>query len=142
MPELTEHEVKRLIEVSNSHDAERAIAEFADDATYELPLLPEPLKGKEAIRTFFSGGYTAFPDYHDEPTKILISGNEIVTFDTITGTHRGPFFGPDGKPVPATHRKISTTNVTHWVLDHNGKIKSLRIYGNPLEFYKQLGLLP
>jgi steroid delta-isomerase-like uncharacterized protein len=141
MPEVTESELKRLNEIVNSHDTDRAIAEFADDATYELPLLPEPLKGKEAIRTFISGVYTAFPDYHSEARKFLISGNEFITIETITGTQQGPFVGPDGKPAPATQRKVSVDQVTHMVLDQKGKIKSARIYGNPAEVYKQLGLL-
>jgi steroid delta-isomerase-like uncharacterized protein len=142
MAELTEHDARRFVELANSRDPDQLLQEFAEDGTFQNGSLLEPLKGKEAIRDFFRTGLSAFPDFHIEPKKIVVSGNEILQLDTQSGTHEGPFPGPDGKPIAPTHRKWSVEGMTHIVVDSDGKIRSLRGYGNPLELYKQLGLSP
>jgi steroid delta-isomerase-like uncharacterized protein len=129
-----------MIAVVNTRNVEKIVEQYADDATFQLPSLDTPLKGKEAIRSFLQGSFAAFPDWTIDVRSVVVSGNETLVVNSVRGTQDGPLVGLDGKTIPATHRKFVQEQMTHVVLNEQGKVQSLRAYGNPSELYTQLGL--
>jgi steroid delta-isomerase-like uncharacterized protein len=140
MTQFTETDARQMIAVANTRNVDRILEQYADDATFQAPMLDKPLKGKDAIRAFLSGSFTAFPDWNLDLQKVVVSGNETFTVDSVRGTHEGALTSVDGKSTPATHRKFVQEQMTRVILNEKGKIQSLRSYGNPVELYRQLGL--
>ncbi|MCI4319767.1 MAG: nuclear transport factor 2 family protein [Thermoplasmata archaeon] len=140
MTQLTEPQVREMITVVNSRNVDKVLEQYADDASFQVPGIETPLKGKDAIRQFLSGSYTAFPDWTIDARRVFVNGNETVVVNTVRGTHTGPLVEKDGKTIPATHKKFVSEQMTHLILNEKGKVQSLRAYGNPTEMYYQLGL--
>jgi len=140
MPDLTTDDVRRWMKVASSGDIDRMLAEFADDATVYGVLSPGPYVGKHAIRAWLSGVLTSFPDLREDLKTVAVHGAEALAVETMTGTNTGPIRTPDGKEIPPTHRKFSWDLMVHLTADNNGRIKSYRLYGNPLDLFRQLGL--
>ncbi len=129
-----------MFAIANSRNVDKIVEQYADDATFQVPGQDKPLKGKDAIRSFLKENYTAFPDWSMSAKTVAVSGNEVLVVDSVSGTHTGPLTGWDGKSIAPTHRKVVLEGMTHLVLNEGGKIKSFRVYGNPLALPQQLGL--
>jgi steroid delta-isomerase-like uncharacterized protein len=140
MTQLTVPEAREMIAVVNTRNVDKVMDQYADDATFQVPSLDTPLKGKEAIRSFMKGSFAAFPDWTIDARSVVVFGNETLVVNTVRGTHDGPLVGQDGKTIPATHKKFVQEQMTHVILNEKGKVQSLRAYGNPTELYYQLGL--
>jgi len=140
MSPLTSDDVARWMKAANSGDLDQMMAEFAEDATALAVLGPGPAVGKPAIRAWLSGVLVAFPDLREEIQTLALRGNEALGVETMTGTHTGPIKTPDGREIAPTHRRFSWDLMVHFVADNHGRIKSYRLYGNPLELFQQLGL--
>ncbi len=139
MTQLTEQEARQMLDVVNTRNVEKVVEQYADDATFQVPHLESPLKGKAAIRTFLSENFAAFPDWKMDVSKVLVHGNDVVVVDSITGTHTGPLTGIDGKSIAPTNKKFVQEQMTRVVLNESGKVQSLRAYGTA-DLYRQLGL--
>jgi steroid delta-isomerase-like uncharacterized protein len=142
MTELTESDARRMVDLTNSRNVDQILEQYAEDATFQNPMLPGPVTGKEAIRSAIAGAYTAFPDWRLDLKSVAVKGNEVFTTYTANGTHQGPLATASGKTIPATQRRVSIDAMSHILIDEKGKIKSLRAYGNPLEVFRQLGIQP
>jgi steroid delta-isomerase-like uncharacterized protein len=138
--QLTETQAREMIAVVNTRNLDKIVDQYAESATFQVPNLDKPLKGKEAIRSFMKGSFTAFPDWTIEARSVAVSGNESFVVNSVHGTHDGPLVGQDGKTIPATHKKFVQEQMTHIILNEHGKVLSLRAYGNPTELFYQLGL--
>ena len=140
MPPLTEKDAREMIARANTRNVDLVVDQYAEDAVFEMPGAPKPFRGKEEIRAFEKQNYTAFPDWTMNVKTIAVSGNEVLIVGSGTGTHTGPLTGYDGKLIPPTNKKVVIEGVTHLVLNDEGKIKSFRLYGDPLAIRQQLGL--
>lgn len=123
----------------NRGDAARFLRAFASGATVHDPSLPDPIRGTEAIRTWFQKGHEIFPDIRLERVRAFAQGDLASVEYVETGTHRGPFPGPAGAMIPATgktyrHREGSVFRVV------DGKIVEWRLYWDVLGVMAQLGL--
>ncbi len=139
-PQLTEEDARRMSALVNTRNADRVVEQYADDATFQVPALDSPLRGKEAIRSYLKGSFEAFPDRTVDITKVFVSGDEIVLVNSVRGTHTGRLTGADGKSIAPTHKKFVEDQMTRVVFNENGKVRSFRAYGNPAERHRQLGL--
>jgi steroid delta-isomerase-like uncharacterized protein len=140
LKQLTEQDARQMIDTVNTRNVDKVLEQYAEDATFQVPDLEAPLKGKSEIRTFLQGSFAAFPDWKLDITKVYVSGAETVIVNSVHGTHTGPLTGKDGKSIPATNKKFASEQVTRVVFNENGKVKSLHAYGNPSDPYRQLGL--
>jgi steroid delta-isomerase-like uncharacterized protein len=77
----------------NAHDADAVAAIFAEDAEAYDVGVPEPVRGRAAIRERAAGLLVAFPDFHLERLELLVDGNANADRWRATGTHTGPFMG-------------------------------------------------
>jgi steroid Delta-isomerase len=88
---------------------------FADDAQLITPMTGEQsIKGKAALRAFYTNLVNSLVDYHAGPTDIIIDGNKLVAPLHLEGKTK------DGTP-------IVMNNLNLWTFEH-GKFKTLRIY--------------
>lgn len=140
MTQLTEQEVRQMIAVVNTRNVEKVVEQYADNATFQVPSLESPLRGKDAIRSYLEESFAAFPDWTMDVSKVFISGDETVVVNSIRGTHTGPLVSPNGTAIPPTNKKFVQDQMTRVVLNSSGKVQSLRAYGNPGEVFPQLGL--
>ncbi|MCI4346286.1 MAG: ester cyclase [Thermoplasmata archaeon] len=129
-----------MIAVVNTRNVEKVVEQYAEDATFQVPTLDKPLHGKDAIRGFLTGSFAAFPDWTMDITKVIVSGNETIVVNSVRGTHTGPLTGKNGESIAPTNKKFVQEQLTRVVLNGDGKVQSLRAYGNPSELYHQLGL--
>jgi steroid delta-isomerase-like uncharacterized protein len=130
--------LKRETEAWNAHDARGVAACYAEDAKLYDVGLPEPLRGREAIREAVAGYIAAFSDFHvvslGEP---IVSGNRASQEWKVTGTNDGELMGvtPTGKS--ATTYGCGTTE-----FGEDGLIHRAGNYWNAAALMQQLGVLP
>ena len=80
---------------------------FSDDATSEAVDSVQPkLTGRAAIMDVIKKEAESFPDRKGELKLVLGNGSRIAGVALYTATNTGPMPGPDGKPMPATNKKI------------------------------------
>ncbi len=92
--------------------------------------------GREAFRDQWRTWRAAFPDIHFAVEDLVGEGDKVVTRWTMTGTHRGAFWG-----IPATGRRVTVTGMS---LDRiaDGRIVSGFDAWDELGLRRQLGTLP
>ncbi len=89
---------------------------FAEDAHVINPMTGEEgIRGKAALRAFYTNLVNSLTDYHAGPTDIVIEGNKLVAPLHLEGKTKG------GAP-------IVMNNLNFWTFDEKGKFKVLRIY--------------
>ena len=78
---------------------------YAEDAVFHrAPPLPP---GKEAIKTWYRGLWSAFPDIQLTLGNIVAEGDFVANNFSLQGTHLGKFLG-----VAATGKAVSFAGVT------------------------------
>lgn len=81
------------IDAWNSHDLERILAHYAEDAVLSSPVALQrfggdgTLRGKPALREYFSRGLEAYPDLHFDLIETLWGTETIVV--CYRNNHRG-----------------------------------------------------
>ncbi len=129
------------IEAFNDHDVERFAGLRAESHVFQAPDLPEPLKGREALREYLQGFVDAFPDGQVEKLRAFGQGDWAVVEFAFTGTNSGPLPGPGGKAIPATNKPVRF--VERIVLKfEDGEITAEHHYWDQLGLMSQLGLAP
>lgn len=136
---MSEHNktlVRRLLEDDISRGnitvAEQIIApDFVDHTN--PPGMQHGLAGHNAIVALFRA---AFPDQWWQIEDLIAEGDRVVARTTMTGTHRGDFFG-----IPATGRAVRVSGV-HILRIANGRIAEHRGNNDDLGLMRQLGVIP
>jgi predicted ester cyclase len=80
--------------------ADNAFSEVVDSASQP------PITGRAAIMDVIKKEAESFPDRHGELKLVLANGSRIAGVALYTATNTGPMPGPDGKPMPATNKKV------------------------------------
>ncbi len=110
---------------------------LAPDVVVQTPsYMAEPLRGREAVKQWFSDLRRAFPDLQFTLGEEVAEGDRVASSFRLTGTHRQDYMG-----LPATGRKISLTGVDLFRIS-SGKIAEVRIYYDTLGLMQQLGVVP
>ncbi len=128
--------VRRLLEDDISR-GNRAVAaeiiapDFVDHTN--PPGMQHGLEGHNAIVDLFRA---AFPDQWWQIEDLIAEGDRVVARTTMTGTHRGDFFG-----LPATGRSVRVSGV-HVMRIANGQIAEHWGNNDDLGLMRQLGAIP
>ncbi|MCI4364986.1 MAG: nuclear transport factor 2 family protein [Thermoplasmata archaeon] len=138
MTPLTEQETRQFFAVVNTRNVDKVVELYAENATFQVPNLDAPVVGKEAIRSYLTGAFAAFPDWTMDIGKVIVSGDEAVVVNSVHGTHTGPYTTKDGKTVDPTNKKLNQEQLTRVVVDSGGKVSLLRSYGNPSALNRML----
>jgi steroid delta-isomerase-like uncharacterized protein len=135
-PEQIRELLQRETEAWNAHDPDGVAACFAEDAELVDVSMPEPMRGREAMRAFASGYLTAFPDLRLETREPIIGGNLVAQKWKATGTHAGELRG-----LPATGRKMVTQGCITAEVGDGGLLRRAVNNWDATPLMRQLGLL-
>jgi steroid delta-isomerase-like uncharacterized protein len=90
--------------------------------------------GREALKRYFTGLRTAFPDLTLPITRMVAEGDYVSVLNSVQGTHRGEFLGrqPTGKRVDAMafqlYRVANGQLAEHWeVADFSTLMRQLEL---------------
>jgi steroid delta-isomerase-like uncharacterized protein len=124
----------------NAHDLDGFLAMYADDAELQAPDLPEPLRGKTAVREYWRAQLEAFPDAHVELIKVVADESSFADDGIVTGTNTGAMAQPGGEPLPPTGKmlRVAFAEVAELA---DGKVSRHRLYWDQLVAFGQLGLM-
>ena len=117
-------------------DLDGFAAGTAEDLHYEDSGGGEPLNGRDAFKEYASGWFNACSDGKLQPTRKIISGDEVGLEMHFTATHdRGPLYGvgPTGKRVDF---KFAIT-----LRMRNGEVSELKAWYNPMTAMQAVGVL-
>jgi steroid delta-isomerase-like uncharacterized protein len=122
----------------NAHDADGVAACYAEDAVLNDVGLPEPLRGRAAIRDSVAGYLAAFSDFHaDDVGDPIVSGNRAAQEWKVTGTHDGDLMG-----IPPTGKSATTYGCGTAEFGEDGLIHHASNYWNAAALMQQLGVIP
>jgi steroid delta-isomerase-like uncharacterized protein len=118
----------------SSHDPDRFLSLFIDDCVYEDLALGVVNRGKQELRTFIAGIFSAFPDFHIDLKSQFVTGHWAIMEWAMSGTHEGDLPG-----MPATHKRFM---VRASVAELSGTgIRRISDYWDLATFLKQTGLM-
>ena len=128
--------VRRFVEEAQSRGnldiLEEALA--SDFVNHSAP--PGVPPTREGTRQLFAAMRSAFPDLTATIHDQIAEGDKVVTRKTLTGIHRGPFFG-----IPPTGRRVSF-GVIDIVRVVDGRIVEHWNEVDQLGLLRQLGAIP
>ena len=120
-----------------ARDAGKIASLHAKDCVYENEPAGIMLKGRDAVKAYAEGFFSAFPDVDFEVKSQFGSGNFVASEIVMSGTNKGPL--PEG--APATGKSFSMKLCG--VLECEGNlVKRSTNYWDMAAFAKQLGLTP
>ncbi len=125
----------------NARDAERAAAIFPDDVVWIDAGSPQPMHGKDALRQYLQGWFTAFPDIKITVTNRVATEDHVASELTFTGTNTGDLQLAPGVSIPATGKKVNGRG-TYFVRFQGGKPVEVHSYPDLAGMMMQLGLMP
>ena len=137
----TRDDIQRWIDAWNSHDIDRIVELFADDAVIHQPQNPKPLD-KDGLQGFFGMLFGTYPDINFELQGSVIEGNEAASWEQVTGTMTGEFTDPStGNTLEPTGKSFDIPGAMHLSYNDDHELTEVRIYWDRLVFMTQLGLL-
>ena len=126
----------------NAHDVDRSLALYSDDIVWQDVGIPEHLRGKEAVRQYVQGWFSAFPDIELTVTNRLVTEDQVAGELEWIGTQSGPLQLTPGAPaLPPTGKKVIGKG-TYFVRIKNGKAAEVHTYPDNVGLMMQLGLMP
>jgi steroid delta-isomerase-like uncharacterized protein len=129
--------LKRETEAWNAHSADGVAACYAEDAVLFDVGLPEPLRGRAAIRDSAAGYLAAFSDFHIDASEPIVSGNRAAQEWKVTGTNDGELMG-----MPATGNGATAYGCGTADFGEDGLIHRAGNYWNAAALLEQLGVVP
>ena len=125
----------------NAHDVERAVAVFPDEIVWIDTGSPQPMKGKDALRQYLQGWFSAFPDIKITVKNRVITEEYVASELDFTGTNSGDLQLAPGATIPATGKKVNGKG-TYFVHFKDGKPVEVHSYPDLAGMMMQLGLMP
>jgi steroid delta-isomerase-like uncharacterized protein len=131
----------RWMDAWNRKDADRLLELVTDDIVYVDPAWPEPLRGREGVRTFATAMWRAMPNmsFHEpEGGFVSLEGARCAAPWHMEGTFTGPLEPPGYAP---TGDRVELDGVDVWEL-RDGLACRYRAYYDATEIARQIGVLP
>ena len=126
----------------NAHDVERALAIFPDNVMWHDVSSPQPFNGKDGIRQYLQGWFSAFPDMKITVKNRIAAEDQVAAEIDFVGTNTGALQLAPGMPaIPATVIKVNGRG-TYFIRFENGKPVEVHSYPDAAGMMMQLGLMP
>ena len=142
---MTGHDNVQLIEEVEKAQKENNWAKFSElhapNVVLRSPDNPQPVTGRDNVVKWYRGFFEAFPDLTPKRGTTIAQGEWVCAEYVVTGTHKGPLPGPDGTPIPPTHKRVTIPNCSVYKVQ-NGKVVEVHEYFDLAGFMAQLGLGP
>jgi steroid delta-isomerase-like uncharacterized protein len=107
---------------------------YAEDVVVHDAGVPEDIVGLEALKAYYEGSHTGFPDLRMEIGETFFAEDKIVFPWTVHGTHTGDLRG-----MPPTNQAVSFSGVAIDRIE-DGLIVEEWVYYNLLDLMQQLGM--
>ena len=126
--------IEQVYEFETSHDIDKLLTFFAEDATFEDVPLEVMAKGHAEIRHLFETMFVSMPDFAIRPVSIVTDEDSGSAEWIQSGTFRGDFgdLKATGKPFSVRGAVI--------VRFANGRISRWTDYWSKSTFKEQVGL--
>ena len=131
--------IRALEKSYNRADAKGFLLYVTEDVVGYDPSLTVPLEGRQAVGAWFEKGHSVFPDLKMEPIRTTAVGDVVAVEYIETGTHKGAFPGPGGRPMLPTNKSFRHQMCVVYRLE-KGKVAEFRLYWDILGVMAQLGL--
>lgn len=128
-------DVRGLLEAFWAGDWDRTMQYFANDAVYEDPLLPEPVRGKAAILDVFKYCHT-WGRITGEIRNLFGTDEFVVAELRICGTIIEPL---EGLPDNVIGKAFDFTEADVFQFGADGKVHREAIYPDVMTLMRQLG---
>jgi steroid delta-isomerase-like uncharacterized protein len=126
----------------NAHDVDGSLALYSDDIIWQDVGSPQAFKGKEAVRQYIEGWFSAFPDIMLTVKNRVITEDQLAGEFEFSGTNTGPLLLAPGMPaMPPTGKKVIGRG-TYFVRFKNGLAAEVHTYPDAAGMMMQLGLMP
>src|SRR5918999_4982816 len=114
--------------IFNDHRINQIDKYFSDDFVQHSPLVAEP--GRDGLKRWLTGILVSIPDLHYSTDQILVDGDRVITFSTVTGTIEKdlPGYGikANGQPIEVSTAHIFRVQdnqiVEHWEVVDTGQL--------------------
>jgi steroid delta-isomerase-like uncharacterized protein len=134
--QIREATVKEHVDAENRHDPDATVATFSDaKASYDIPAFGEAgqVPDHDAIREFFVGMFSVFPDFHIEAGPLRHGDDHIFVEIRMTGAQHA-----DWSDTPSTGRSFNTRMGLLYEFEGD-QLVCERVYMNFGEMARQLG---
>src|SRR5688572_22747107 len=95
---------KKLVKAWNSGKVDEIAGMYAPDVVMHHPLVPAPLKGRDAVKEFEGVMFTAFSDVDWQATAVVANGSDLAVEFQVQATNSAPIPSPKGM-IPATNKR-------------------------------------
>jgi ketosteroid isomerase-like protein len=102
----------------SAEDAEQRAALLSEDVVFEDPVGSTPVVSRTAMLEFFKYPLSANLKITMRSTKIIVSGDEAISFTEAT-------WGPEGAPDEGL---VHVDLIHNFVIDPQGKISRIRVF--------------
>jgi steroid delta-isomerase-like uncharacterized protein len=127
--------VRRYLAAFSESRWDELLALLAEDAVYVDPLLPEPVRGKDAIRDVLAYCHE-WGEYRVELLSLFGSGRLVASELRIRGRATSP---PEGMSDAVVGREFDFAECDVFELDADGRVARQAIYADALSLQRQLG---
>lgn len=128
--------IERCLTAYNTHDAVSFAAAWTEDGVLRVAN-GDVFQGRQQIQAGAEDRFRAFPDWHLELHALYEADDHMWLVWTISGTHKGEFFG-----IPPTDRRFEVDGCSHMRMDPSGLIAEDVVYFDVATALRQLGVLP
>ena len=133
---------EKNFEAWNAHDIDGSLSLYSDEIVWVDVGVQEPLHGKEAVREYIQGWFSAFPDIKLTVKNRLVTEDQVAGELEWNGTQSGPLqLGPGTPALPATGKKVVGKG-TYFVRVKDNKAVEVHTYPDNVGLMIQLGLMP
>jgi predicted ester cyclase len=129
--------LEKVLEMWNKGNMALLPELFTPDATAKTSTFPDAFVGHEGIKKWIELSRMSFPDMVMTFDDVVVQGDKIATFWTITGTQSGPMQMPNGV-LPPSGKKLRFSGMSIDYVKDGKMVRELVIY-NVLELLLQLG---
>ena len=128
--------MQRFLEFINTGSETLANELIAQDAVFNVPGHPEPMRGPEGYLAIVGMMREGFPDIQWRLDEMVAEGDKVAMRFTMKGTHRGTFVG-----VPPTGKTIEAQSMAFYRLS-GGQIVGEHGLPDMLGLLQQIGAVP
>jgi steroid delta-isomerase-like uncharacterized protein len=133
---------EKNFELWNAHDIDGSLALYSEDIVWQDVGIPQPLHGREAVRQYIQGWFSAFPDIQLTVTNRVVSEDQVAGELEWSGTQSGPLqLGPGTPALPATGKRVIGKG-TYFVRIKDNQAVEVHTYPDNAGLMIQLGLMP
>lgn len=127
--------LQRYADAKNAHDVDAILAMCTEECRYESVGLGAPLRGKEALRAFYTALFEALPDYAGEFEGTAYGPDSVVAWGQFVGTTTDQFLGIE---IEAGRRiEVPVSFVCHF---RDGLVENDRGFFDVATLAEQLGV--